>query len=60
MFQFMTRLFDRVFGPRPVRTVRAPFPRQTLVVLHRHYMAIACRHQERRNNQRLARTLELR
>jgi hypothetical protein len=57
MFDFVTHLFVRVFGARRMPANRPAFPRPTLVVLQRHYMANACRHQERKHDRALAQTL---
>jgi hypothetical protein len=60
MLHQITRWFANLFRPRSTpASIHLPFPRQTLVLLHRYYMEDACCHQERKHVHQLARTMTL-
>jgi hypothetical protein len=58
MLKSIIRRLASCFQPRRIALV-GPFPHQTLVILHRHYMEDACCHQERKHIRAAAQTLHL-
>jgi hypothetical protein len=58
MLKSIIRRFASFFQPRQTALV-GPFPRQTLVILQRHYLENACCHQERKHIRQAAKTLYL-
>ena len=58
MLKSIIRRFASLFQPRKTALV-GPFPRQTLVILQRHYLENACCHQERKHIHEATRTLNL-
>jgi hypothetical protein len=58
MFQSIIRRFASFFQPRRA-ALAGPFPRQTLVLLQRHYLEHACCHQERKHIHEAAKTVSL-
>jgi hypothetical protein len=58
MLKSIIRRFANFFQPRRAALI-GPFPRQTLVILHRHYLEDACRHQERKHIRAAAQTVSL-
>jgi hypothetical protein len=58
MLKSIIRRFANWFQPRRAALV-GPFPRQTLVILHRHYLEDACCHQKRKHIRGAAQTVNL-